>query len=550
MKGLIEMNDDWMSGEEKALLFVCAKEKYKNAVEKLVSQNGIDIKKLENMCVSHRLYPQFVDAILHSPLKGLVNESQLKEYEEEQKLMKLNFLLYKKEVLRIQKLMDDAQIKMLVIKGITYYPYFYEHMEQRQLGDIDIVVEKRDLVGAIHVLQGNGYMETRKNRGWSDDMYLEETNETLHVAQLSNSRFEVEVHIATYYYTGLNLKNIIDRSYIKDGIRVPDERDIFLIACVHAWHHFPIRKNPLITHFIKIGHLLDVYVCFSKLQSDDYYDVLKYGQNESVLGIVETMVYISFRLFDDKKNPIEISNKIKNFIDWNFNSIELPIEFRYLRPIETYNILEENYKNTISEITKINNSSNYNSDVFVLQYSSGKISTKYANEVLETGVIDPIDLPVLFSVNWEKEAFVFYFEFPNDIIWNQSLRRFDFHSSYIILRIGEKYENEPCYIVIQLIDNYLKTFMWEMGREWFLTPKENKKIQSSFVNNKWQIRIPIQLLDFRENFVGKTIYFDVQAHLVKRREYLYTDISWSAGNCGCMWNEIRNCSYLQKALLC
>ena len=68
------------------------------------------------------------------------------------------------EFLRLQKIFDSASIKIIPIKGIILTNTLYEDFGLRPMRDIDILVQKKDLLSSINLLFKDGYELTQGHK--------------------------------------------------------------------------------------------------------------------------------------------------------------------------------------------------------------------------------------------------------------------------------------------------------------------------------------------------------------------------------------------------
>lgn len=548
------MRQEWMSAEEWLTILLCRLHRgdaIDEQIRQIVENEDVDTERLEKLCVGQRIYPQLADAIVKTALGTLYSPEQVQKYEVSLRFNDFRYLKYEQELKRIQDGMDVVGIRMVVFKGLSYYGTLYPSRRQRSLGDFDIIVDRKDLVASVRRLEELGYRTMEKNEGWTDDMYVEETAETLHVAQMMNEKgYEVEVHIGTYYYTGLNLADVYDRAVEqRAGIRVPRLEDIFLIACVHAWHHFPIRKNPLRTEFNLLGHLLDVYVGYQRmLQEYTKEEILKMAADNEVENIVRFMIHTAYHILDPGDNPMPISQDMERLLNWKWGDQEAAIERRFLRPEETADCMEARFEEGVS-VVRIPKELSADTLPYRLCVRYQDSEAKWPCNILDAGDTVYPPLWIDFGISWSQEALRVTFIPSENLQWLSGTTTFDYFLSHLVVRVGDSYEKEPHYVALQVADGRLRAYCWPEGKAWDVVPSEQPAVQCQSRASVYTAEIPWTLLEVSNVQAGKELYLDIQAHMAYVRETKYVDVAWIAGNCGCMWNEVEDCRYLGRAIL-
>lgn len=178
--------EPWMTAEEWLVTLLCRLHRSPEidvAINETVKKEKVDPELLEHLCANQRIYPQFLDALQHTELQQLYSEKQLNDYRRREVFSQLLYLKYEKEVLRIQRALDEMCIRMVVFKGLSYYGEFYPSRKQRSLGDVDVIIAKEDIVTAVRCLERLGYRADGKTEGWTDEQYQREAQRCIHTAQ-------------------------------------------------------------------------------------------------------------------------------------------------------------------------------------------------------------------------------------------------------------------------------------------------------------------------------------------------------------------------------
>jgi Uncharacterised nucleotidyltransferase len=145
------------------------------------------------------------------------------------------------EIFRLIKLFGEAAIQVRILKGIPLAILVYGDMGLREAGDIDILIDEKDILAADGILQNSGYLRTEPTveltprrfayyiRHWKDFVYRHRA-----------SGHSVELHwrlTRNRAMPGASLARAESLSYVAAGSgRIPTLAfdDLFLYLCVHG----------------------------------------------------------------------------------------------------------------------------------------------------------------------------------------------------------------------------------------------------------------------------------------------------------------------------
>lgn len=144
---------------EDILLLSCACSKLDNQARReidFILDNDLDWEHILNMAKRHRLMPLlYINLNAVSPSKVPVDV--LKD-------LKTNFhhnarrnLLLTGELIKVMQLLEDNGIKAVTYKGPVLAYSAYGNLGYRQFGDIDVFIDKIDVLNAQKVIKSNGY---------------------------------------------------------------------------------------------------------------------------------------------------------------------------------------------------------------------------------------------------------------------------------------------------------------------------------------------------------------------------------------------------------
>lgn len=549
------MRQDWMSTEEWLAILLCRlhrDEAVNLEIQDIVENETVDTEQLQNLCRIQRIYPQWQDAVCNTALRRIYPEQIVQEAERELQIQDLRYLKYEREIVRIQRALDTVGVKMVVFKGISYYGTFYPSRRQRSLGDVDLIIAAADIVKAVRCLESLGYTAEEKTRGWSDAQYIVEAQRCIHTAQLTGPYgLELELHTPTFFYTGYSLQTAYDHAVQqRAGIRIPRLEDIFWIACVHSWHHYVMRRNSMCTHFHMLGYLLDVYAgyqCMQKLYNAE--DILQMAAMYGIEDIVRFMIYVAYHVLDPEENPMKLQGNEERLIDWIYGDLNLSIERRLLRGEECAELM---WNQRMKYLHPLNIKRYIQGQE--LQYRLQALfydeEAKWPVNILETGSLEHPMQYFDFDISWTEECLVLQILPVGTMIWQEKTDAYDDYLTHLMLRVGHTYEKEPQNIIFQISDGKMRPYISEDNQPWDIHGYVVPEIQC-IQNQKgvYICSIPWSVIGIGKAEAAVQLYLDLQARMTAEREKKYIDICWQAGNCGCEWQEIEDCSFLTPVIL-
>jgi len=134
-----------------------------------VIQQGFNWKRFKDLVSYHEVYPYLYPLIKNSAnlfpveIVDFLKNNYFYQIMQAQRLMR--------EFLGISVAFDQAQIRMVPIKGIALLKDIYDHLPARPMVDIDLLVEKTNLFPARDILLNLGFLES--SGGLSQGYWLE-----------------------------------------------------------------------------------------------------------------------------------------------------------------------------------------------------------------------------------------------------------------------------------------------------------------------------------------------------------------------------------------
>jgi hypothetical protein len=234
-------------------------------------------------------------------------------------------------------------------------------------------------------------------------------------------------------------------------------------------------------------------------------------------------------------------------VNWRLDGEDLSIERRFFRREESAAIMMNAFQNHMSDI-QIRKNDSLSIYPYELCAQYGDCLNRWSVNILESGDVITENAGIRFNLSWDELFLKICFKPYGPLVWNTDTM-FDYYLTHIILRVGTEYNKEPEYVVLQISNEELKAYQWPTGQGWKNRPIEQKSIKSRQEKDMYICEIPWDTIKMKHVCEGTQLYLDIQAHLTFARERYYVDVCWNAGNCGCMWNEIRDCSYLTNVII-
>ena len=151
-------------------------------------------------------------------------------------------LLLSRELIRITEHLTKLGIEAMPYKGLALAEALYGDIALRQAGDIDLLIQPRDLQRVKDAVAQLGYTTPTHFSGMQADAYLKSGYEYAFDSQAGRNVLEVQWALQPRFYAvDFDLKGIFERSIrlIVAGqpMKTPGYEDLFLTLSVHAAKH-------------------------------------------------------------------------------------------------------------------------------------------------------------------------------------------------------------------------------------------------------------------------------------------------------------------------
>ena len=169
-------------------------------------------------------------------------------------------LLVNRSHSKIHKILTDAEIPYVIIKGLASALYYPDHL-LRSMGDVDFLISEKDLEKTCKVLEQNGFTASEKSHGdhlvFTDEVCRYE----LHTEPAGMPKGEAGELVKGF------LADILEKAELKNSlfgeISVPSKFHHGIIILLHTCHH-------ITSSGIGLRHLCDWAVFVNSLSENEF----------------------------------------------------------------------------------------------------------------------------------------------------------------------------------------------------------------------------------------------------------------------------------------
>jgi hypothetical protein len=259
---------DLMLRNEDKLLLLCARTQINNGIKnQIISiiQQEIDWDYLLKKSYKHKLtsllYWQLNNICPDSPPENVMEHLKTFFHENAHKN-----LLFMGELLRILELFKSHGITGIPYKGPVLAIQTYGNLAFREFDDLDIYVNKKDVVRAKKILLSEGYQTKFSLKDNQEEKYLKSQREYKFTNPHYNINLEIQWKFPVLSYTfpihSDFCGQLIKKSISGHKIVGPNNENMLLILCIHNAGHFWSRISWIcdIAEFITANE-----ICWEKI---------------------------------------------------------------------------------------------------------------------------------------------------------------------------------------------------------------------------------------------------------------------------------------------
>ncbi len=255
------------------------------------------------------------------------------QYEE---LLKLKYKLICIELRSVKLEFDREKIPFVILKGISLARRLYSEPSKREFGDIDILVESKDLYSVIVILKKLGYKSDNETDAESVKDFINQVSREEHFFPLyrkaaGSVNFMIEVHIDIVPLWMFRIDpdvttKILHRRKIEEGFPVMEEYDAIVFQMMHLIKHYiagltsgficgNFDEGVCLRGFHETSLLIDKYIGFFN-RIDFIERVMELGACQEVQIVLRWIDKVYPALSEIKK--IQLHSKKKECIADNF----------------------------------------------------------------------------------------------------------------------------------------------------------------------------------------------------------------------------------------
>lgn len=265
----------------------------------------IDWERCYTLARNHRLTPLMNRAIQYWGVE-LLNEELAKKVASDSMAIAMEVFSYIRELHRLRDAFSVQGLKILVIKGPALGAKYYADATLRPFGDLDLLVQRPNMLRAKDVLLQSGYHADPPMSPQKEQEFLrtERAYEFYH----DTNGFKVELHSALAH-KGFRIEwdtdDLLDRAQeISIGnapFKTLDDTDLLYFLCVHGTKH---EWNQLVW-------VRDVAGLLHSTEEIDWNRLLASAKRKNSQRMVFLGLFLASELFDSPL-PVEIRQKIKS----------------------------------------------------------------------------------------------------------------------------------------------------------------------------------------------------------------------------------------------
>ena len=162
-----------------------------NAIRVKIIKNHIDWMLVVRLCSEHLILPAFYLNLKYASLLSIV-PNDLVAYLE--KITNANRKRNEKiigQTIKISELLNSKNIDVIFLKGIAHIKSkLYKNFAERMIGDIDILVEEKDILKAAELLMKDGYTPINYK-----SFSVEMLSSMKHFPRMKTNQYEAAVEI-------------------------------------------------------------------------------------------------------------------------------------------------------------------------------------------------------------------------------------------------------------------------------------------------------------------------------------------------------------------
>ena len=304
-----------------------------------IENNQFDWEKIVQVASKHLVIPLIYYKLKSKKLLNILDD-ELHFYLEE--IANQNFNRNKKileEVNEIGSLLNKHEIDHVFVKGAAHLVSgLYENIGERMIGDIDILVNKKDIFRTQNLIIKHGYSQAKKSL---TDIYTDQK----HLPRLlpKNRLAAIEVHsrvLRTISLDMLDSDEIINSKSNYSKIAIPNDHNMFMISALN----FEINDRGYYYNFLGLRNAYDYISLLNKIPESELNNLI---QNKYVISLLnKSEFYFKQDLFSKLKSGINFRKTL--FLFSQKNGLFRKIQFNLLNYFDLLNLILKRFSLLIS----------------------------------------------------------------------------------------------------------------------------------------------------------------------------------------------------------
>jgi len=266
--------------------------------------NDIKQNKFISLARSHGIIP-LVYKNLQKISQNIKNQQLLEKLQSNYKAIAQKNILMSAELLKIAKLLNQENIPYLAFKGPTLAQLAYGDITMRQFGDLDILIDKKDIYKLDKVLQDHDYVRFLELSSKQEEIWIANAHDMGYIHP--SKKILLEMHwdfLDIDYPLSIDLKKFWNDSKLisinKTDILTFSNEKLLYYLCIHGSKHLWERIE-----WIKD---IDLLIRTQEINWDQLSKNIDVDfQKMFYLGLL-----LSYKIYDTKL-PIDIQKKIQRY---------------------------------------------------------------------------------------------------------------------------------------------------------------------------------------------------------------------------------------------
>lgn len=245
------------------------------------SKNNEDLTKFLLLAAQHGVQQVVVDHLItYCNKKDISIPTQVKKAHIWWSLFQFHKRSEQIWLQQLEKGLADCGIRAVRLKGLSYIHYIYKDSALRHSSDTDLLIQSQDLLEAERIfracaadagLQVMSSLEDKQVGGYINEDNSHYACFTAYSAE-NKQRYTVEFHKDVEFLSPMRLRPVYENAILTDGHWLTSPLDTLLVACNHAWNHFPYSFHNFYYHPAILRLYMDVLEAYRAVRALGFSD--------------------------------------------------------------------------------------------------------------------------------------------------------------------------------------------------------------------------------------------------------------------------------------